>query len=183
MTDELTERTVLVVEDERELADLYADYLDEYDVRVAYTGDEALDQLEEAVDAMLLDRRMPIVSGNEILADLEDRNFEIRVALVTAVNPDFDIIDLGIEDYLVKPVTRDEVRETVDRLVTIDRYSELVEQLTSKQLKRNVLMAERTQAELSNSEEFQRLTEEIDRLESDVESLAEKLGVDDLEYI
>jgi response regulator RpfG family c-di-GMP phosphodiesterase len=176
--------TVLVVEDERELADLYADYLaDEYDLRVAYTGEKTLEMLDRTIDAVLLDRRMPVVSGNEILAELEERDLGARVALVTAVNPDFDIIDLRIDDYLVKPVTRAEVRETVDRLLTIDEYNERIQELTSKKLKRNVLEVERTRAELEGSEEFERLTAEIEQLEREVESLAEELGVDDLEYV
>ncbi|TKX52052.1 response regulator, partial [Halorubrum sp. SS7] len=58
---------VLVVEDEPDLADLYAAWLgDEYRVRTAYGGREALDQLDETddeVDAILLDRRMPGLSG------------------------------------------------------------------------------------------------------------------------
>jgi DNA-binding response OmpR family regulator len=175
---------VLVVEDERELADLYADYLDDdLDVRIAYTGDEALETLGEGIDAILLDRRIPVVSGNEILAELETRDVDARVALVTAVNPDFDIIDLRIDDYLIKPVTRAEVRGTVERLLTIDEYNQRIQELTSKELKRNVLEAERTQAELERSEEFERLTAEIERLEEEVESMAEELGVDDLEYL
>lgn len=58
---------VLVVEDEPDLADLYAAWLgDEYRVRTAYGGQEALDELDEAddeVDAILLDRRMPGFPG------------------------------------------------------------------------------------------------------------------------
>jgi len=184
VTDQTTGGTVLVVEDERELADLYAEYLgDDHDVVVAYTGEEALELLGPEVDAMLLDRRMPVVSGNEILAELEERGLDCRVALVTAVNPDFDIIDMGLDDYLVKPVTRTEVRETVDRLLTIDEYNDLLQELTSKKLKRNVLEVERTRAELEGSEEFERLTADIDRLENRVEELAERLGVDELTYV
>ncbi len=173
---------VLVVEDERELAELYADYLrDSYDVSVAYNGDEALDVLSEEFDVMLLDRRMPVVPGNEVLAEIDERGIELRVALVTAVNPDFDIIDLQIDDYLVKPITRQEIMDTVDRLLTIDEYNERAQTLTAKKLKRNVLEVEKTRAELQESEEFQRLTREIDSLEAEVESIADELDADNLQ--
>jgi len=182
VTVETPEGTVLIVEDERDLANLYADYLeDDFDVRVARTGDTALEKLDD-VDAILLDRRLPVVSGNEVLAELEARDVDARVALVTAVNPDFDIIDLRIDDYLVKPVSRAEVRDTVERLLTIDEYNKRIQKLTSKALKRNVLAVERTQAELERSEEFERLTAEVERLEEEVESIAEELGVEDLGY-
>ncbi|MFC7135094.1 MULTISPECIES: response regulator [Salinibaculum] len=174
--------TVLIVEDERELADLYADYLrDSYDVDVAYSGEEAIEMVTDAYDVVLLDRRMPVVSGNEVLAAIEERDIDCRVAMVTAVNPDFDIIDLGIDDYLVKPVTRQEVRDTVDRLLTIQEYNERVQELTAKKLKRNVLEVEQPAGNLQNSEEFARLTDEIEVLEREVEHIAADLDAEDLD--
>lgn len=174
-----TDNTVLVVDDERSLADLYAEYLgDTYDVWVAYSGEEAIDRLSAEVDAMLLDRRMPVVSGTEVLAALEERPFECRVALVTAVDPDFDIIGMGIDEYLVKPVTREEVRSIVDRLLTIDEYNERVRKLSSKKIKRNVLEVEKTDSELDTSEEFEQLTDEIATLEAEVESIERELDIE-----
>ncbi|MEF8784733.1 MAG: response regulator [Haloarculaceae archaeon] len=183
MTEENTgEPTVLVVEDETELADLYADYLREtYDVDVAYSGEEAIEMLSEEYDAVLLDRRMPVVSGNEVVVAIEEQGIQCRVAMVTAVNPDFDIIDLGIDDYLVKPVTRQEVIDTVDRLLTISEYNERAQELTAKKLKRNVLEVEKTRAELQESEEFERLTAEIAKLEETVETIADELDAENLE--
>lgn len=183
MTEENTGKpTVLVVEDETELADLYADYLREtYAVDVAYSGEEAIEMLSEEYDAVLLDRRMPVVSGNEVVVAIEERDVRCRVAMVTAVNPDFDIIDLGIDDYLVKPVTRQEVLDTVDRLLTISEYNERAQELTAKKLKRNVLEVEKTRAELQESEEFERLTAEISQLEETVETIADELDAENLE--
>jgi DNA-binding response OmpR family regulator len=184
VTDEVSDGrpTVMIVEDEHELADLYTGYLrEQYDVLTAYSGEEALELVDDDVDVVLLDRRMPVVSGNEVLAAIEDEDVETRVAMVTAVNPDFDIIDLRIDDYLVKPVTRGEVIDTVDRLLTIDEYNARVQELTSKKLKRNVLEVEKTTAELTDSEEFQRLTTEIERLEAEVQSIAEELDAENLE--
>jgi DNA-binding response OmpR family regulator len=183
VTDELTgEPTVLVVEDEVELADLYADYLrGSYAVDVAYSGEEAIEMLSNEYDAMLLDRRMPVVSGNEVVLAMEEKDVECRVAMVTAVNPDFDIIDLSIDDYLVKPVTRDEVVDTVDRLLTISEYNERAQELTAKKLKRNVLEVEKTRAELQESEQFERLTAEISTLEETVENIADELDAENLE--
>ena len=56
--------TVLVVDDNRELAEAYAATLrEQYDTRTACSGREALDVVDETVDVVLLDRRMPSVSG------------------------------------------------------------------------------------------------------------------------
>jgi DNA-binding response OmpR family regulator len=173
--------TVLVVEDEDHLANLYTDCLsDEYDVRTAYGGVEACEMLSSELDVILLDRRMPVVSGSEVLAEIKERDLECRVAMVTAVDPDFDIIDMGCDDYLVKPVTRDAVRDVLDRLMRITEYDERMRELTAKRVKRNVLEVEKSATELENSEAFQRLQGEIADLEDEVEEITDQIETDDV---
>ncbi len=170
---------MLVVEDETHLAELYTEYLDgEYDVRTAYGGVEALEMLSSDLDVVLLDRRMPIVSGNEVLAAIEERALQCRVAMVTAVDPDFDIIEMGCDDYVVKPVTRDDLKAVVDRLMKLSEYNDRMRELTSKRLKRNVLEVEKTESELAESDLFRRLQREIAEMEDDVQGIAEELGTD-----
>ena len=108
---------VLIVEDEPDVAETYKLWLQgDYEVRMGQNGDEGLELLDESVDVVLLDRRMPVVSGNEVLAAIEERDLQCRVAMVTAVDPDFDIVDMGCDDYVVKPVTRDRLLEVVEVL-------------------------------------------------------------------
>jgi DNA-binding response OmpR family regulator len=171
--------TVLVVEDEQHLADLYTDYLaDRYEVLTAYSGEEGIARLSNDVDVVLLDRRMPVVSGNEVLAEIEERGLRCRVAMVTAVNPDFDIIGIGIDDYLVKPVTRDDLRSVVERLSKVATYNDKLQTLTSKKLKRNVLRVEKSPAELEDSERYQQLEADIEAIADSVDELATDLDVE-----
>jgi DNA-binding response OmpR family regulator len=173
----------LVVEDEPDLADLYAAWLgDEYRVRTAYGGNEALDVLDEAgddVDALLLDRRMPGLSGDEVLDAVTDRGIECRVAMVTAVEPDFDILEMGFDDYLVKPVTSDTLRDTVKTLLTRNDYDAGVQDLFSLTSKKAMLEAEKSASELADNEEYQELTARIDELRDDVDRSLEAVTEDD----
>jgi len=172
--------TVLIVEDEQHLADLYTDYLaNSYDVDTAYSGEEGIERLSEDIDVVLLDRRMPVVSGNEVLAEIEDRGLPCRVAMVTAVNPDFDIIEMGVDDYLVKPVTREELTEVVERLQKISAYNEQLQALTTRKLKRNVLQVEKTQTELEQSSRYRELQSEIEEIAERVDALAADLDVEE----
>jgi CheY-like chemotaxis protein len=110
--------TVLVVDDEPGLVDLYVAFLEpEYDVRTATNGDEALQACDETVDVVLLDQRMPDMSGDEVLAELRQRNFDVRVAMLTAVEPDQDIVDMSFDDYKTKPVERSDLLSLVDTLL------------------------------------------------------------------
>lgn len=172
--------TVLIVEDEQHLADLYTDYLDDrFDVRTAYSGEEGVERLSEDIEVVLLDRRMPVVSGSEVLAEIDERGLPCRVAMVTAVNPDFDIIEMGVDGYLVKPVTREELSEVVERLQKIAAYSEQLQELTTRKLKRNVLQVEKAETELAASDRFQRLQSEIAEIAERVDELSEDLDVEE----
>ncbi|QUO46990.1 MULTISPECIES: HalX domain-containing protein [Halorubrum] len=177
---------VLVVEDEPDLADLYAAWLgDEYRVRTAYGGREALDELDEAddeVDAILLDRRMPGLSGDEVLTAVRDRGIDCRVAMVTAVEPDFDILEMGFDDYLVKPVTSDTLRETVEGLLRRGEYDTEVQELFSLTSKKAMLESEKSASDLADNEEYQRLTDRIEELREQADESRDAVATDDEDY-
>lgn len=173
-------RSVLVVEDETQVADLYRGYLeDDYDVTVVETGAEALSVVDDETDAVLLDRRLPDRPGAEVLAEIRERGLDCRVAMVTAVEPDTDIVQMGFDLYLVKPATRDDIRQVVDRLETRASYDERLQRVASLVSKRAVLEAQRTAAELDTSDEYAALLDEIEELQSELEDLSEAFSPDD----
>lgn len=173
-------RSVLVVEDESQVADLYRSYLaDDYDVTVAETGAEALEAVDADTDAVLLDRRLPDRPGSEVLAEIRERDLDCRVAMVTAVEPDTDIVQMGFDLYLVKPATRDDIRTVVERLGTRASYDERLQEVASLVTKRAVLEAERTAAELDASEEYADLLDRIDELQAELDDLSEAFSPDD----
>ncbi len=150
--------TVLVVDDNRPIADTYAAFVgDEYEVRTAYGGEEALAELDAAVDVVLLDRRMPDRSGDEVLAEIERRGLDPRVVMVTAVDPDFDIVDMPFDEYLVKPVQRREIEEVVEAMLERASYDDDFRQFLALASKKATLERERDSAELARSEEYERI--------------------------
>jgi DNA-binding response OmpR family regulator len=120
MTGTDADTTVLVVDDDEDLADTYAQWLDrsDYDALTAYDGDEALARLGPEVDVLLLDRRMPRISGDRVLERARERPGEHQVSMLTAVEPEPDILDLPFDEYVTKPVDRAELVDVVERLVT-----------------------------------------------------------------
>lgn len=172
--------TVLVVEDEPDLAELYTAWLSDIcDVRTAYDGEQALQAMDESVDIVLLDRRMPGLSGDEVLAALQDRELDPRIAMVTAVEPDFDIVEMGFDEYLVKPVTREDLVETVDQLLLRSAYDEQILELFALASKKTLLDAEKTDAELRASEEYARLVDRLAVLRETVDETVMELSNQD----
>ena len=168
---------VLIVEDEPDLADLYATWLrDEYAPRVTYGGAEALDELDDEVSVVLLDRRMPEVSGDAVLEAIRDRDIDCRVAMVTAVEPDFDIVAMGFDDYLVKPVSKDVLRATVDNMHLRSSYDAGVQRLFSLASKKALLESEKSQTALADNPEYADLEAELGDLRADLDETIRELG-------
>jgi DNA-binding response OmpR family regulator len=174
---------VLIVEDEPDVAETYSLWLeDDYEVRMAQNGDVGLEKLDSDVDVVLLDRMMPGLSGDEVLEHIREDALECRVAMVTAVEPDFDILEMGFDAYLSKPIKSDQLRETVRNLLERSEYDTLLQEYYSLVEKQATLEATKSRAELAESEEYDRLKAEIDSLRDD---LSETLGgiEDDEDFI
>ncbi|MGM0718372.1 MAG: response regulator, partial [Halobacteriota archaeon] len=129
--------TVLVVDDDSRLADLYATWLrDGYDVETAYGGPEAVEAIDARVDVALVDRLMPRLSGDGVLRHVREEGYNCRVAIVTAVEPDFGIIEMGFDEYVVKPVERRDITTVVGSLMTRTEYDEKLQEFFSLASKR-----------------------------------------------
>jgi len=100
---------VLVVEDERRIADFISRGLSEqgYAVDVAYDGDEALDWANVAeFDVIILDVMLPARDGIEVCHILRERGLRTPILMLTARDAVEDRVrglDSGADDYLVKP--------------------------------------------------------------------------------
>jgi len=174
--------TVLVVDDEPDVADAYSAQLEaEFIVSTAYGGQEALEMLDAAVDVVLLDRRMPGISGDEVLEAIRDRGLSCRVAMVTAVDPDFEIIDMPFDDYVIKPVSREDLFETIDRLLTCSEYEEQLQEYYALTAKQATLKANKPEAELEGSERYADLEERIAALRRDLDEVVAGFDDDDFE--
>ncbi len=106
--------TILVVDDEPDIADLMRDFLEAagYAVRTAPDGSDALALLDQVpVDCLLLDVMMPGLSGFETLRHIRARS-AVPVLFLSARQEDSDKIrglGLGADDYIVKSASPAEV--------------------------------------------------------------------------
>ena len=114
---------VLIVEDERKLAQVLASALEgeHYDVVVAPTGEDGFYRLNaEQFDLVVLDLMLPGRSGLEILHTLRQRRVDTPVLILTArdgVDDRVAGLDLGADDYLVKPFALPELLARIRALL------------------------------------------------------------------
>jgi DNA-binding response OmpR family regulator len=115
---------VLVVEDQRRLAEAVAEGLrrEGMAVDISYDGADALTHVSvNTYDVVVLDRDLPAVHGDQVCRALVDQHAEARVLMLTAAGTIADRVDgleLGADDYLPKPF---EFAELVARVRALGR--------------------------------------------------------------
>jgi CheY-like chemotaxis protein len=138
---------VLVVDDERAFREAIRDALTEVSgCALAENGDEALKLAEDpAVEAVLLDLRMPGGSGVDVLKELRERRPALQV-IVLAEPADqplvIEALRLGASDYLAKPLHEEELRLAVTRALRATRLATRWDLLRGRLLRLREIFAE-----------------------------------------
>jgi DNA-binding response OmpR family regulator len=123
---------VLVVEDEHKLAQVVSAALraEHYDVVIAPTGEDGFYRANaELFDVVVLDLMLPGRSGLEILQTLRQRRIETPVLILTARDGVDDRVlglDLGADDYLVKPFALPELLARIRALLRRGRPTDVL---------------------------------------------------------
>ncbi|WP_254820937.1 winged helix-turn-helix transcriptional regulator [Haloglomus halophilum] len=169
---------VLVVDDDPRLAEMHAGWLaDRYDVETAYGGEAALRRLDDEVDVLVLDRRMPGIAGETVLERLGILGLDPGVVMLTAVEPEPEVAGMDIDDYVVKPALKKDVLEAVAAVLERQGLEDPVREYLALSARQALLEAETTPTEREHSEEYQTLLDRIEQLEDLLDDPIE--GVED----
>jgi len=120
-------RNILVVEDDRNICDLIHMYLlkEGFDVRIAGDGGKAIEEFQKQVpDLILLDIMLPVMDGWAVCAYIREKA-KTPIIMLTAkseVNDRITGLEMGADDYLVKPF---EMKELMARINAVLRRSEI----------------------------------------------------------
>jgi CheY-like chemotaxis protein len=160
----------MIVDDEPGLLDLYEAWLADLDVTVvrAACGAEALATYDDGIDAVVVDRHMPRVSGEEVLADLRDRHPHLPIAFVSAAPPDAEILDFDVDAYLTKPVARETYVCLVQSLLRRATVCETVARYLAARSKQAALLEAKSQSVLRTDPTYAAFEERLTNLASSV---------------
>lgn len=212
----LSETKVLIIDDENMVAQMYYDWLSETGctVEVANGGEEALKKIDGDVDVVFLDRRMPVITGDEVLnllrsddindldpakfeggdtyhitqeyeekdiedveletlkkldgemvRNLQEEDIDCSVCMVTAINPDIDIVDMEFDHYVVKTIDQNRLVEIVEALGSMPELDPGVREYQALRWKQFMLKEALTESELDENEEYSKLEERMAKME------------------
>lgn len=116
----MTRPSVLLVEDDQTVASIYEAHLEPVcRVTVVHTGSAAVERFDDSIDIVLLDRKLPEMSGKEVAESLRrpgapGRGIEdCHLAFLTALGPDLELLETEYDAYLTKPIRRNDLRTLI----------------------------------------------------------------------
>jgi DNA-binding response OmpR family regulator len=111
----MSERRILIVEDDLDLVEIYSTFLknDGYKVETVNEGIQAIEKAQKTTfDLVILDINLPDIMGDKVAIRLKEINENIIIIMITgfpSLQDSIDILDVGIYDILLKPITADEL--------------------------------------------------------------------------
>jgi len=118
----MVKRQILIADDDPSIRSLLRTFLEGegYAINEAQTGGEVIKEISNGnkVDLLLMDLRMPEMSGMDILQRIDEQDLNVPVVLMTAFgtsNVAIKAIQLGAFDYITKPFELDDVRIAIER--------------------------------------------------------------------
>ncbi|MDR5659285.1 response regulator transcription factor [Serpentinicella sp. ANB-PHB4] len=158
------ELKVLVVEDENHISDVIKAYLEKegYQVTLATNGKEALKEIEQStVNFVILDLMLPDLSGEEVCQKIRLQS-QVPILMLTAKVAEEDRVyglNIGADDYLVKPFSPKELIARVKAILRRHRNEGIIANIISfnnKDLKihidRREVFKQEKLVELTNTE-------------------------------
>ncbi|MBN2147548.1 MAG: EAL domain-containing protein [Anaerolineales bacterium] len=137
----MTSETILVVDDNRQIADYLAGTILPgmgYRSLVAYDGKSAwrlIKEVKPEPDLILLDLQLPDTTGMDFLRELDRDGYNIPTILITAHGSEQVAVDafrLGVQDYLGKPIDIDNLQNAIDRALMVTTLRREKSRLTAQ---------------------------------------------------
>ncbi|MCP5079808.1 MAG: response regulator, partial [Psychromonas sp.] len=130
-------QTILIVEDNSSLRLIYRAYLSKkYNIITAINGYQALEKLcKHPIDLVLSDIRMPQMNGLSLRKKINQQSGSELIPFIFLTGQDDDLVqeqaaELGIDDYLIKPVNKAQLMKVIQRI--LGRSSQVYQKLTTR---------------------------------------------------
>ncbi len=110
----MSEKKILIVDDDKSINAVFKMMLEEqgYTVTTASSGQEALSLADSSFDLVILDIKLPDITGDEVAKVMRERGMAGNIVLMTGypeLEDCIDMLGIGIQEILLKPISPDEI--------------------------------------------------------------------------
>lgn len=159
--------TVLVVDSDRRLTEMYSRWLEERYTVVRAHSDEELDRrCKEEIDVMLFAEGVPGTDPERILAAVRP---ECRTIMLVEERTDFDVLEIGCDELLRKPVVSERLREAVEEQLTRQGESDPQREFGSLGAKQSFLESIHPSETLAANDDYRELCSRLETLEAQLD--------------
>lgn len=156
--------TVVLVETDRRLTEMYRDWLsDRYAVVRAHNNEELNAALEEHPDVVLFGRQLPGVDAASVPEAVDP---ECRTILLVDDRPAFDVLDVDCDDVLAKPLVRDRTLASIDEQLSRRGESERERECRALVAKRDAFEAAYSSTTLADQDQYGDVCARIEALDA-----------------
>lgn len=182
-------RTILVVDDEKDIADLLVNVIEKHGHKsIACTnGEAALDVIRKGgVDLLITDLKMPGMSGIELIEQTRQINTEVEIIVITGYGTMeifLEAIRRGVSDFILKPLDMDQFIHSINRVMEKKNLTESLIARTQQLLQAEKMatvgvLSTGIAHEINNPTTFirtnlQLMSEYIKRMESKLDNLGD----------
>lgn len=170
-------KDVVIIEDEESLAELFSKRLDdEYNATIATHAGNGIAEIDAETDYVLLDRKLPGMSGDRVLEYIVDQPYDINVIIISAIDPDQNVIHQPYDEYITKTVDEGEIQDAIDRVEVKNRFVELLSQYVKKAETWEVVRSELNTAESDADVDLGMIESELDEIAEEFATISSELS-------
>ena len=170
-------KDVVIIEDEESLAELFSKRLDdEYNATIATHAGNGIAEIDAETDYVLLDRKLPGMSGDRVLEYIVDQPYDINVIIISAIDPDQNVIHQPYDEYITKTVDEGEIQDAIDRVEVKNRFVELLSQYVKKAETWEVVRSDLNTAESDADVDLGMIESELDEIAEEFATISSELS-------
>jgi DNA-binding response OmpR family regulator len=166
---------ILIVDDTDGCRDLYSFWLEgDHTVRTAPNGTVALDEIDPAVDLVVVDRNMPGPSGLDVAAEIRADGYDCQIIMISSERVEFDLSTSPVDEYIKKPADREALESAVDEVATQHAYQSALFELFAVSATVGRVEANAPREQLERVEEYLTLCEQAKQKHSHVNTILDR---------
>jgi len=174
----LLDRRMPGINGDQVLEALRSDDIDVVDAERFEDDEVVVDEIDWDMDIRLETAR---VLDEEVVKELQSKEVDPLVCVVTAIHPSFRVIEMEFDHYLTKNVEKEDLVGAIQSLVVLEEFGGEGREYHSLLRKKEILEDSRSPTELRDSEEYAEIQERMEEIEGEIEG--ENAGVKRLRRI
>jgi len=110
--------SILIIEDDPMASSALSDYSSNpFKVRTVSRGEDGIRHYTKDTDLVILDRKLDDMSGDTVATEIKEKDQHALILVVSGIDPEDNILDLPVDCYLKKPVSRTELRSRISDIL------------------------------------------------------------------